>query len=88
MDDITYCTNKICNRQYVCNRHESRLKDKKGEHSFACFKCGFEKDNLKQAIDNLVNELNFEIMQNPETKSYLVNGALEIIESEFKLVNE
>lgn len=84
MNDITYCTNKICNRQYVCNRHESRLKDKKEEHSFACFNCGFERDNLKQAIDNLVNELKFEIMQNPETKGYLVHGALEIIESEFK----
>ena len=84
MKDITYCTNKICNRQYICNRHESRLKDKNEQHSFACFNCGFEKDNLKYAIDNLVNELKFEIMQNPETKNYLVYGTLEIIESEFK----
>ncbi|HFD2032846.1 hypothetical protein [Clostridium perfringens] len=84
MNDITYCTNKTCSRRYICNRHESRLKDKEREYSFACFRCGFEKDNLKQAIDNLISELKFEIMQYPETKGYLVYGTLEIIEREFK----
>lgn len=57
MNDITYCTNKTCSRQHVCNRHESRLKDKELECSFACFKCEghIEKNHLKQAIDNLID---------------------------------
>ncbi|MDU4051183.1 MAG: hypothetical protein E7H33_09725 [Clostridium perfringens] len=84
MNDITYCINQKCSRKHICNRHESKLKDNEGEYSFACFKCGFKTDNLKRVIDNLINELKFEIMQYPEQKDYLINGTLEIIESEFK----
>ncbi len=43
-----------------------------------------EKEHLEQAIDNLIDELEFAIMQYPEQRDYLINGTLESIESEFK----
>ncbi|MDU7069505.1 MAG: hypothetical protein E6343_16240 [Clostridium perfringens] len=47
-------------------------------------KGNIEKEHLKQAIDNLIDELQFAIMQYPEQRDYLIKRTLEHIENEFK----
>lgn len=43
-----------------------------------------EKEHLEQAIDTLIDELEFAIMQYPEQRDYLIKKTLESIESEFR----
>ncbi|MDU7069599.1 MAG: hypothetical protein E6343_16740 [Clostridium perfringens] len=64
------------NDEGICAECEGTLRNECEGH--------IEKDHLKQAIDNLIDELEFAIMQYPEQRDYLINGTLEIIESEFK----
>ncbi|AQW23472.1 hypothetical protein [Clostridium perfringens] len=82
-----WCTiRNIKVKENICEKYDDELDLNDLVEDIGIYECEghIEKEHLKQAIDNLIDELQFAIMQYPEQRDYLIKKTIESIESEFK----
>lgn len=82
-----WCTFKNTRaKKNICEKYDDELDLDDLVEDIDIYECEghIEKEHLEQAIDNLIDELEFAIMQYPEQRDYLIKRTLEHIENEFK----